>query len=76
MAFVSSLSSRAPAAPLAVKGEAIMTKSHDYKPINFVGLYFLRERKLSPWREDKGSYRAEKVYSGVGWQIAVNSVSL
>ena len=45
MAFVFSLSSRAPAGPLAVKGEAIMTKSHDHKPINFVGLYFIDEER-------------------------------
>ena len=41
----SALSSRAPAAPLAVKGEAIMTNSHDHKPINFVGLYFIDEER-------------------------------
>ena len=45
MALVFSLSSRAPAAPLAVKGEAIMTKTHDHKPINFVGLYFIDEER-------------------------------
>jgi hypothetical protein len=28
-----------------VKGEAIMTKSHDHKPINFVGLYFIDEER-------------------------------
>ena len=30
---------------MAVKGEAIMTKSHDHKPINFVGLYFIDEER-------------------------------
>ena len=28
-----------------MKSEAIMTKSHDHKPINFVGLYFIDEER-------------------------------